>query len=346
VIAERKVVPIPTSLALAERQYAEAVRDLERDHGAQPQFGWPEVARLVGPFLPGDLWVFGARPGNGKTTLLLNAMDALVRDRYPCLYLTTEMRASEMRRRWAALRLGYDADAVLENDWSRLPADACEQVRAHLEWQALEASGYATFVDVPVLDREHAGRAVRDYGIREGFRFVFVDHIHRWQPRDLNNKTGEMTAAVQGIKAAAVEHGLTMFLAAQVGRGVDRNPLADFLPAPTSALKQTGALEEEANVIFMLHRQRRKDATAQMAKEVLAGQRDVRDLLEPGILCAGIGKHRNRPKVLGRTIRLQVAESCRLTELDQPAKVRLGLAAAFTDEGSAREPDDEPGLPF
>ncbi len=307
-----KVQPIPTPLTLAEQQYREALSDLTRDASDAPLLPWRSAIELIGPLLPGQLWVVGARPGNGKTTFLLNVLDWMVCSRQPTLYLTTETKAAEMRRLWAALQLGYSASDVLENAWQRLPSDARAQIAQRLEWQTYAAADVALFVDLPRLDTAHVARVLKEYAIEAKYPIVILDHVHRWQVRELSEKTAELTEAVQRLKGAAATYGLTLLLAAQINRGQDRSPLAEFLPPPLSALKQTGALEEEANVVLMLHRARRKDATKAMAQEVAMGQRDIRDLLDPDIICVSVAKHRNRPHATGRMLRLRVLESCQL----------------------------------
>src|SRR5467141_755976 len=109
VSAERdpKITQITTPLALAESQYREAIAEVRRDHTVQPQFAWPTAMNLLGPLLPGHLVVVGGASGNGKTTFLINLFDTLAENRWPCLYLTTETRAEELRRLWAAMKLGY-----------------------------------------------------------------------------------------------------------------------------------------------------------------------------------------------------------------------------------------------
>lgn len=338
----RDPVPIPTSYNLAERQFQEARDELRRDNSQPPRFLWPDATGLCGPFLPGHLWTIGARPGNGKTTFLLNTFDGLVRNRWPCLYLTTEMRAEELRRLWAAIRLGYDVDAVLENAWDRLPAGALEAIERELEARAMQ-SDVAVLVDMPVLNLETLAQALRQYAVKEGFRFVFIDHIHRLSVRDLANKTGEMGDAVAKLKATSVKFGLTMFLAAQLARPADKSPLSEFQPAPNSSLAQTMALESESNAIVMLHRRRREGITVQMCKEVMEGRRDVRSLIEPGIMVGSVGKLRHRPKAVGRSFLLEVRDCGRLDGLDHAERVRLGLAEPAPRE---REPGEDEELPF
>lgn len=315
---ERGVLPLPPSpLVLAEQQVKEAQEERAKNLSEFPHLPWPSAMDLVGPLLPGQLWVVGARPGNGKTTFLLNLFDELVVQRVPVLYLATETKASELRCQWAALRLNLNVTHVLENAWHKLRPTAAAEVRQDLETQAMQSGDVGTFIDLPQLTVKAVAHVLKEYAVRCKFGILVLDHVHRWQVADLSNKTAELTAVVQRLKGAAAALGLTILLAAQCKRPTT-SPLAEFLPPALADLKQTGALEEESNVVVMLHRQKKADATATMVKEVHMGQRDVRDLLEPGVMCAAIAKHRNRPGATGRIFRLHVQECCRLEDRTTP----------------------------
>lgn len=347
------VVQIPTPLALAEAQHVESFRMNRLDWSKLPALSnFTTAHNVVGPFLPGDMWVVAARPGNGKTTFLLNIFDDLVRNGWPVLYITTEIKAAAMRRVWAALNLSYPVKDVLENAWHRLEEGARDKVEENLRWQIANAD-VGLFVDVPYLNGQTVGRALKEYAVRARYEIVIVDHVNRWIPKDHSNKTQEMTQAVQAFKAVAMEHDLNPVLAAQVNRGQDRSPLADFMPPPISALKQTGALEEEASVILMLHRQRKADVTAAQVKAVAAGQGDVRELLEPDLMCATVGKHRVRGgEATGRTIRFRIRAGGRIVDEEQERlnpQFRLPPAPGRAALAAEREPGEEPpeqDLPF
>jgi replicative DNA helicase len=334
--AERStgVRPIPTPLTLASEQIRDARLERARDFGDLPHLSrWPGARELLGPLLPGHMFTVGGRPGRGKSTVLLNLFDMLVESRWPVLYLTTETKAAEMRAVWAALRLGYPKKHVLANAWHLLPAGAKERVTQELDAQEACAD-IGLFVDLPRLDAAHVRQALAEYALRCQYTIVLLDHIHRWQPQALEHKTAEMTSAVQGLKGAAAKHGLVVILAAQLNRGQDRSPLAEFLPANLSALKQTAALEEESNAVLMLHGARKRDVTVPMIKEVAAGQRQVSDLIEPGLLCATIAKHRDWPDSVGRMLRFRVTHE----RLDEEHAGGSQLSLGTSDDDDERVP--------
>lgn len=142
--------PIPTSYAQAAEQVNQAQDKLFANYGDLPPLPWGSVHALTGPIIPGDLWVIGARPANGKSTMMLALFDALVRRGFPTLYIGagSEGPPSDVRRQWAAMRLGYASDKVLEGRWDELPEGARDKLFIDLQDQATSLHQLAHFADV------------------------------------------------------------------------------------------------------------------------------------------------------------------------------------------------------
>src|SRR5690349_13836590 len=102
-------------------------------------WGYTELDDVVGSLAPGRLYVIGGKPGNGKTTLLLNIVNAIYATRYSqprrVFAWLCEMGREVGYRSWAALRLDLDEDAAL---MEQLDSDAMKRIRAEeltLQWE-------------------------------------------------------------------------------------------------------------------------------------------------------------------------------------------------------------------
>lgn len=305
--------PDASILAAQQRQAALALG--AQDYAAAPRWPWPALAELIGPLLPGDLIVVGARPGAGKTTFALNAVQALAAAGTPWLYIGQEMAPEQLRRKWAALRCGLPAAPVLRNDWAHLPAGAREQVDADVLAQtAPPLVALAHFADARRLDVRGLVQWVEPFASAGPGRVVVLDHVHRLRHGgDANALTYETAEAVRTCKELAVKHGLVFLVAAQLNRA-DRDVLADYLPPPLSSLKQTGALEEEADTVLFLHRALGPDTGVAALREVRQGQRAIADVADENIMAVRVGKHRIDGSAVDRTVRLVVDAAGRLTE--------------------------------
>lgn len=312
-----KVLPLASHAGDARTwsQICDAKKERRQVTGEFPLWPWDNLQALMGPFLPGHLGLVAARPGNGKTTVLLNLVAELHAAGHRVLYLCTETSAADLRSTWAAMQCGFNVAAVMEGDWAHAtPILQAAEAQAHfeeaLEWQAT-ASSRVQFVDLPTLNRRHLRHALLapEHEVATLRPLIMLDHIHRWQARDPENATAELSQVVRELKGFTARTRVTMLFACQLNRPPkDGNPMSEFLCPPMSALKQTGALEEEANWVLLLHRMQRAGVTASDFKAVKYGEKQVRDLIEERLLCLTVGKHRNRPKSVGAMARLCVED--------------------------------------
>ena len=305
----------PSVAALAARQRQAALELGARDHRNAPRWPWLALQGLIGPLLPGDLVVVGARPGAGKTTFLLNVMSSLTAAETPWLYLGQEMAPEQLRRKWAALRLGYPAAAVLRNEWHALPTGAREAVDADVMRQTSPPLvNVAHFGDPRRLDVMALEKWVREFAGNTTNRVVVLDHIHRLRHGlDASALTYETAEAVRTCKELAVKYQLVFLVAAQLNRA-DRDVLADHLPPPLSSLKQTGALEEEADTVLLLHRALKRTVSVADLRDVRQGQRPLADVAEPNVMAVRVGKYRLDGGAKDKTAWLVVGPDDQLTE--------------------------------
>ena len=278
---------------LATKQRDAAIARGQVDVSTAATWRWDGVRDLVGPLLPGELVVIGARAGCGKTTFLLNQVEHLTTSGVPWLYIGQEMAPEQLRRKWAALRLGLDAPAVLRNEWNRLPLGAQAAVDADVLKQTTELVKVAHFADARRVDVAQVQKWTK-LAVARGCRVIVLDHIHRMSfTTDGRTLTHEMAEAVRSFKEAAVRHNITVLVAAQLNRPEREGALlSDYLPPPLTALKQTGALEEEADTVLLLHKALKRTATGADLRAVKQGVRPAADVIEPNVMAVRVGKHR------------------------------------------------------
>lgn len=316
-LAQSERPALPDARTLAQQQIDRALAIGDEDWSSAPRFPWRDVDALVGPILPGELVLVGARPGNGKTTLLLNWCDYLVEQGTPWLYIGMEMGAEQLRRQWAAWRTGLDAELVLGNQWSRLRPGAKEDIAAELRWQATsDIAGLAHFAparSIGLLDLKEW----TEWAVKEGCEVLVVDHFHR-----MNHGGGDgeerraMGDTVRGGKELAVKHGIRLVVAAQLNRG-SSDELAPYYPPPLTALRECGALEEEADTVLMLHRALREGLDKKdlaLVKEGLSAVSTVAAANTMGVMLRKFRKNGNR---VDTSARLRV-EQGRISDRDAP----------------------------
>jgi replicative DNA helicase len=272
-------------------QAEEALGFLEGDFSGELTWPWQSLTELVGPPLAGELWFIGARPGNGKTTILLNWLDHLIHDKRKVLYIGMEMSPARLRAQWASWACGYDFKYVARKQWHMLPPDARDQMRDHIFWQNRpEISEHITFADDERITLDSMRQWIKA-SEKRGLDVVIVDHLHRmsWGGADA---TSAMAEGVVELKTMAKERGLRMVVAAQLKRPAYADVLDDFMPPAASAIKQTGATEQEADTILLLHKGLRQGVKNGELQLVRQGQLQIEDVARDRVMMVRVGKCR------------------------------------------------------
>lgn len=280
--------PLPGPASLAASQIAGARKLLRRDVAEAPRWLDPDLARMAGPLLPGDLIVVGARQANGKSTFLFSQAERWAADGVGVLYVPLEVDPEVMRLRWAAWHLGYSAKAVIRQEWHELPTGARDAVDAVLERQPAHLTfcplARATLADLYEWCRWGVARA--------GARVVVLDHLHRM---DFGADAAGMRVAVsesaRAIKDMARRLGLPIVAAAQLNRPPN-DPLDAFTAPQADRLRESAGIQDEADVILMLSRALRDPLPEKWADGLKTRRITERDLAVPGVMRVTCRKHR------------------------------------------------------
>lgn len=313
----REPPALPDARSLAAEQIAKARAISNEDWSNAPRWRWAALDERVGPLLPGELHIVGARPGGGKTTLLLNWCDWLVTKSIPWLFIGMEMDAAQLRRQWAAWRLGLPTEHVLGNQWSRLPVGARDLVDAELEWQlSSDVASIAHFSParrIGVLDLKQW----TEWAVKEGCEVLIVDHFHRMSHDGMDGEARHaMGETVRVAKELAVKHGIRMVIAAQVNRG-SRDELTPYYPPPLTALKECGTLEEEADAVLMLHRALKTGLDKKQMAAVRDGVAAIATVAEPNTMGIMVRKFRKNGAVVDQpSARLRIVDG----RIEDPAR--------------------------
>lgn len=295
---------LPEADDLAARQTKRAAERLAEDTEFYPRFSRLQSCHeLAGSMAPGELWLFGARQGNGKSLFLQNLFDDLVGEqKIPTLYIGLEQEPHELRIKHACLRAGVPARLMLKPDKetkaTREYRDAREQVDIELRWlDSPEVREFAFYCPTPYVNRVELARwttgAVRKYGVQ----CVIVDHIdhmdHAGQGVRLDAVT-ELTETVKLSKSLAQRHEIPMLVASQIKRPGDR--IEAHAPPQAEDFAGASAKERIANVILTLWRPlmtgkspEELRALVQKAKLGLAGGDEI---FQPGVMGVRVAKDR------------------------------------------------------
>ncbi len=233
--------------------------------------GFADLDKMTSGLNPGELVIIAARPSMGKTAFSLNiATHIALRAKKTVAYFSVEMSKESLMMRMIAAEARVTIEEIktgriLDTSWPRL-IDACGKIS-----------------DAPIFIDETSG--ISPYEIRARCRRLKAQHgldcimIDYLQLMDLKQKVESRERAVaeisKSLKAIAKELQVPVIALAQLNRGVegrsDRKPML-------SDLRESGSIEQDADVIMMLYREDYYDKESPekqgAAKIVIAKQRN------------------------------------------------------------------------
>lgn len=280
-----------------EHQVDQAHDRIDEDPSDYPRFPWRALDETAGRMAPSELWILAARTGNGKTLFLLNLFDNFVQDqRLPCFYIGLEQEPMEMRIKWACMVTGVPVAGALAGKWpdmwdDRRRSDAKARIREALSRQkSHEIRELARFCEARFINAALLRRWTT-WAIEHGAMVVFIDHLNRIARDEHRTSFDGHSHVVTTAKELAVEHGIVMLAASQVGRP-NGDPVQRFTPPALHELRGGGTSEEEANTVLMIYRPLKSGITGQQMKLVRQGLAEESTLYEEGLMAVRVAKHR------------------------------------------------------
>lgn len=211
--------------------------------------GFKDLDELTSGFQRGDLIIIGGRPGMGKTAFAMNiAQHVAINTTEPVAIFSLEMSKEQLGIRMLCSEGMVNSSNVKKGQISR-------DVWSKLTSAASRLGGAPIFIDdssaITVLEiRAKARRLKLEHG---GLGLVIVDYLQLMRSRGgFERREQEISDISRSLKALAKELKVPVIALSQLNRGVEQRPnkrpvLAD--------LRESGAIEQDADVIIFLYRE-------------------------------------------------------------------------------------------
>ena len=273
--AEQKIFALAeknetTSIYSAQDIMVKEIELIEARYKSKNQFtgvptGFAKLDTYTSGFQNSELIIIGARPSIGKTALALSMIQNIACEkRIPCGFFSLEMPYESIGMRLLAQEARVPMQKIRSG---MLKVDDVKKIQdAAGRW--FEAPLYT--VDTPnmkLLDlRAVARRMVKNQGVK----IIFIDYIGLISTDDPTAPVFEQVSLIsKSLKALARELQIPIVALCQVARD------AEGQEPNLAQLRGSGSIEQDADVVMFLHRDRLKDeVVAQDAKIILAKQRN------------------------------------------------------------------------
>lgn len=220
-------------------------------------------AELAPGMRPGRLFVIGAGSGEGKSTLALQAALEATKSGRGVLYLSWEMDGGELLERAAAAETGIPAWRIQRRTFTPEQISLLERWRPPRGLLAPLVSGMDSSRIPPLVDK--ARRQFEAMGLPLGL--VVVDHLQLVHCGEhVETRALEVKAIANVCKQLALSAQIAVLALSQLSRQREQSR-----PAPWN-LKESGGIEEAADCVLLLVRERDNKHRLQEAARVIVGK--------------------------------------------------------------------------
>ena len=226
--------------------------------------GFTELDELTNGLKGGQMVIVAARPGLGKSTLAVDFMrHASIKNSIPTLIFSLEMGKDELVERIISAESSVYTQnlkrgSMSQDDWAAAGEAAQRLDKAPLY---IADSPELTMVDI-------AARA-RLMQAQHGIKMIVVDYLQLLTSgKRSESRQQEVSDFSRQLKLLAKSLDIPIIAIAQLNRGVEMRG-EDALPK-ASDLRESGSLEQDADIILLIHR-----PDAQNRDHARAGEADI-----------------------------------------------------------------------
>ena len=263
----------------------EAMELIERIQGGGEgqglKTGFYELDDITSGFQNGDLIVFAARPSMGKTALALNiAVHMAVKEEKSVAFYSIEMSRLQVLMRMMAVHARVSMAAIrtgkpnlTKKEWGDLELAAAELQKARLY---VDDSASLSIVEMKARARKLKAEKNLD--------IVFIDYLQLMKVtgenlRRSDTRAQEVAVITASLKELAKELQVPVVAMAQLNRSPEtRGGKREKGPKyQLSDLKESGSIEQDADVVIFIHRDDQFDKDSERKGEadlIIAKQRN------------------------------------------------------------------------
>ncbi|MBI4026969.1 MAG: replicative DNA helicase [Verrucomicrobia bacterium] len=242
------------------------VSEIQENRGkvAGLSWGFRDLDRLTFGLREAEMVVVAARPGIGKTSLALNVAEKLVLDKkIPVGIFSLEMTADQL-----ALRMACSRSRV--NMWHLYHGGISEKSLQEFGRAArLIGDSQLYIMDTPQISIAQLRAASRRLKNRFHIEILIVDYLQLMVATGLgrnDSREREVSMISGGLKALAKELKIPVIVLSQLNRQVEQRD--DGKPR-LSNLRESGAIEQDADIVCLLARKDAYDEEGGAPKEAI-----------------------------------------------------------------------------
>jgi replicative DNA helicase len=240
----------------------EEIDELDRNFTAKPiPTGFPTLDKMMnGGLNKKQLTILGARPSLGKTTMGQNIILNAQRRGFDSLFISLEIDKRQVLLKFLSMMAKVDGYKIQTKTYDQSDAQKIIEAKKQLKQMNLRVN------DTCGLDYMKIDEIVRQAKDTGNLDLVLVDYVQiinsidaRWK-----NKADLIKEATTHLKQIAIKYDVAVLALCQI----NRQGVQDGKQPSLTDLKGSGGIEEDADVVIILHRdQAGEDESATYSNE-------------------------------------------------------------------------------
>lgn len=232
--------------------------------------GFPDLDKITNGFQRSDLIVVGARPGMGKTSFGLNVLYNAAVAGHAGIFFSLEMSSEQLVNRLISSECKIGSDALRtgrfnSDDWIKLGEFTSKLERLEIY---LDDTPSITVNQVRAKCRKLMAK------LKGRLDIIFIDYLQiMGVNKSLSVREQQISEISRSLKALAKELNIPVIAFAQLNRGIEAR--ADNRPV-LSDLRESGAIEQDADIVMFLYREKDDPAYQNVAELLIRKHRNGR----------------------------------------------------------------------
>lgn len=210
--------------------------------------GFNKANKFTGGWQNSDLIIVAARPGMGKTALMLKNVVECGLTGVPLGIFSLEMSIHQLTARTVAINSNFHLSQLIRDGFTK------DKYFTTLRERTESMSKFLFMVDDrPALDIREIVTKARMWHRKHGIKILFIDYLQLIKDKTKsNNREQEISSISQQLKGLAKELDIPVIALAQLSRSVETRG-GDKRPR-LSDLRESGAIEQDADIVTFLYR--------------------------------------------------------------------------------------------
>lgn len=212
--------------------------------------GFRDLDNILSGMQPSDLIIIAARPSMGKTALALNIAQNVARNKKSVGMISLEMSKEQLVERMFCSLLGVDS-------WKMRTGKLTDEDFGRIGGIMDELNSMKFYIDDSIGGSIAELRAkARRLQMENGLDLLIIDYLQLMSNGksygNMSNRVQEISEISRSLKGLARELRIPVITLSQLSRAVELRP--SKIPQ-LSDLRESGAIEQDADVVLMIYRE-------------------------------------------------------------------------------------------